>query len=90
MTIEATPRHEAQEQEPSRWAETMAAARKQASVFAWRVRFTWIGYQRGYWRLLDGWQWSGECWPNWDDARWGLADPHDAAKEECHAARLEG
>lgn len=60
------------------------------SVLLWRVRFTLYGYRRHYWRLLDGWEWSGECWPDWNDARYGLADYRDAAKEEIHTARLEG
>ncbi len=59
------------------------------TVLAWRVLFTLYGYRRKYWLLLDGWQWSGECWRDWDDARCGLADYRDAAKEEIYTARLE-
>ncbi len=73
-----------------RLAETVQAARKLLSVLGWRVRFTLIGHKRLYWSLLGGWRWSGECWRDWDDARWGLADPRDAAREECQTARLEG
>jgi hypothetical protein len=58
-------------------------------VLAWRVRFAMYGYQRRYWRFLDGWAWSGECWRDWCDERCGLADYRDAAKEEIYTARLE-